>query len=65
MRNIRRDGMHDLKEYEKESLISEDDLKRGEEKIQEKTNEFIKHVDEIVRDKEAEIMTIGRALQTR
>lgn len=58
VRNIRRDGMQDLKEYEKESLISEDDLKRGEEKTQDKTNEFIKHVDEIVRDKEAEIMTV-------
>ncbi len=58
VRNIRRDGMQDLKEYEKESLISEDDLKRGEEKTQEKTDSFIKQVDEIVRDKESEIMTV-------
>ncbi len=58
IRNIRRDGIHDMKEYEKESLISEDDLKRGEEKTQEKTDGFIKQIDEIVRDKEAEIMTV-------
>jgi ribosome recycling factor len=58
IRNIRRDAIHDLREMEKESMISEDDLKRGEEKVQEKTDAFIKHVDEILREKEAEIMTV-------
>jgi ribosome recycling factor len=58
IRNIRRDAIHDLREMEKESMISEDDLRRGEEKVQEKTNSFIEHVDEIVREKDAEIMTV-------
>lgn len=58
VRNIRRDAIHDLREMEKESMISEDDLHRGEEKVQEKTDAFVKHVDEIVRDKDAEIMTV-------
>jgi ribosome recycling factor len=58
IRNIRRDAIHDLREMEKESMISEDDLKRGEEKMQEKTDTFVKHIDEIVREKDAEIMTV-------
>jgi ribosome recycling factor len=58
IRNIRRDAIHDLREMEKESMISEDDLKRGEERVQEKTDTFIKTVDEIVREKDAEIMTV-------
>jgi ribosome recycling factor len=58
IRNIRRDAIHDLREMEKESMISEDDLHRGEEKVQEKTNSFIEHVDEIVREKDVEIMTV-------
>ena len=58
VRNIRRDAIHDLKELEKEHLISEDDLKRGEEKVQEATDKIILRVDEIIKEKDAEIMTI-------
>jgi len=58
LRNIRRDAMHDLREMENESMISEDDLHDGEERVQEKTNSFIKHVDTIIRDKDEEIMTV-------
>jgi ribosome recycling factor len=58
IRNIRRDAIHDLRDMEKESMISEDDLRLGEEKIQEKTDAFIKQIDEIVRDKDVEIMTV-------
>jgi ribosome recycling factor len=58
IRNIRRDAIHDLREMEKESMISEDELSRGEEKTQEKTDIYIRHIDEIVREKDAEIMTV-------
>jgi ribosome recycling factor len=58
IRNIRRDAIHDLREMEKESMISEDDLRLGEEKLQEKTDSFIKQVDKIVREKDTEIMTV-------
>jgi ribosome recycling factor len=58
VRNIRRDAIHDLREMEKESMISEDELHRGQERIQEKTNEYIKHVDEIAREKDEEIMRL-------
>jgi ribosome recycling factor len=58
VRNIRRDAIHDLRELEKESIISEDDLHRSQDRVQEKTNDFIKRVDEIAREKDEEIMTI-------
>jgi ribosome recycling factor len=58
IRNIRRDAIHDLKEFQKESLISEDELETGEKKVQEKTDSFVKRVDELVKEKETEIMTV-------
>ena len=45
-------------EMERESLISEDELHRGQEQIQETTNQFVKQVDEISNEKEQEIMTV-------
>jgi ribosome recycling factor len=58
VRNIRRDEINDLREMERESMISEDDLHRGQDRIQEITDEYIKRVDEITHDKDEEIMTI-------
>lgn len=58
IRNVRRDGIQDMRDFEKEKMISEDDLKRGEEQVQQKTDAHIKLVDEIARDKEAEIMKV-------
>jgi ribosome recycling factor len=58
VRNIRRDAIHDLREMEKESMISEDDLKRGQDRIQTKTDDYIKLVDDTARDKDEEIMRI-------
>ena len=58
IRNIRRDAINDLRSFEKESMISEDELHRGQELVQEKTNDYIKQVDELAKDKENEIMTI-------
>jgi ribosome recycling factor len=58
VRNIRRDAIHDLREMEKESMISEDDLHRGQERIQHKTDDYIKHIDDIAREKDEEIMTV-------
>ena len=58
VRNIRRDAIHDLREMEKESMISEDELHRAQERIQQKTDEFVKHIDETAREKDDEIMRI-------
>lgn len=58
IRNVRRDAINDLRDLEKEKLISEDDLRRGQEQVQDKTNAYIKKVDDIIQDKEKDIMTI-------
>jgi ribosome recycling factor len=58
VRNVRRDAINDLRDLQKESLISEDDSRRGQEQVQEKTNAYIKKVDEVVHEKEKEIMKV-------
>ena len=58
IRNLRRDALKDLQEFEKEKLISEDDFYRGKDKVQEMTDEFIAEIDEIGKRKEAEILEI-------
>ena len=58
IRNIRRDEINDLREMERESMISEDDLHRAQQDIQDKTNKYIKDVDVMAKEKEEEIMTI-------
>lgn len=58
VRNIRRDAQNDMREFEKEKLISEDELKRGEEDLQKLTDRFIEEVAEQGKKKEAEIMEV-------
>lgn len=58
VRNIRRDSIKDLREFEKEKMISEDDLKRGEEEIQKLTDEKIEEIDKIGEKKEKEILEV-------
>lgn len=58
VRNIRRDSHNDLREFEKEKLISEDDLKTGEESLQKLTDRFIEEVGELGHKKEMEIMEV-------
>jgi ribosome recycling factor len=58
IRNIRRDIHNDLRDFEKEKLISEDELKRGEEDLQKLTDRFIEEIAEQGKKKEAEIMEV-------
>ena len=58
IRNVRRDTHNDLREFEKEKLISEDELKRGEEDLQKLTDRYIEKVEEAVQRKEKEIMEV-------
>lgn len=55
-RNIRRDAVEMLRDAEKEKLIDEDDLHKGQEQVQELTDKYIKQIDEIGKAKEAEIL---------
>jgi ribosome recycling factor len=58
IRNVRRDIMDDLRSFEKEKMISEDDLYLGKDKLQEITDEYIKEVSEVGKRKETEIMEV-------
>ena len=56
IRNQRRDANGLLKEYLSEKEISEDDLKRGEELVQNTTDSFIKRIDELLEGKEKDLL---------
>ncbi len=58
VRNIRRDANNELKELVKEKLISDDDERRGQEIVQKLTDQFVKEVDRILEEKEADLMSI-------
>ena len=58
IRNVRRDGMDQLKALEKEHLISEDEHKKKADDVQKMTDETIKEVDAALKHKEAEIMQV-------
>ena len=58
VRNVRRDCKKDMEDFEKEKLISEDDLKRGEEKLQEVTDKYTEKLKEVGDEKEVEIMEV-------
>ncbi len=58
VRNIRRDSHNDMRDFEKEKLISEDELKRGEEDLQKLTDKFVDEIAVQGRNKEAEIMEV-------
>lgn len=58
VRNARRDGNDEIKKLEKNSEITEDESKQYHEEIQEITDKHIKMVDELVSEKEIDIMSI-------
>jgi ribosome recycling factor len=58
VRNIRRAVHDDLREFQKEKLISEDELERGETDMQKLTDRFVTKIDELGARKESEIMEI-------
>jgi len=58
VRNVRRDGMDQLKKWEKDSVISEDTLRSEEKEIQKLTDKVIADIDEALAHKEQEIMQV-------
>jgi ribosome recycling factor len=58
VRNIRRSHLEDLRSFEKEGMITEDDFYKGRDDLQELTDNYIKKVDEIAAAKEKEILEI-------
>jgi ribosome recycling factor len=58
VRNIRRDANTDIKEALKEKMIAEDEARSGEEKIQKLTDQYIKELDKLLEEKEADLLAI-------
>ena len=58
IRNIRRDGMDEIKKLKKDNAISEDDEKRFENEVQKLTDEAIKKIDELFAQKEKDILQL-------
>jgi ribosome recycling factor len=58
LRNIRREALDDIRELEHEKLISENDQRRAQEKLQELTDRYIRDLDQIGAAKEAEVMEV-------
>jgi ribosome recycling factor len=58
VRNVRRDSIKDLREFEQEKLISEDDRDKGETEIQKITDRFIADVNGVGERKEKEILEV-------
>jgi ribosome recycling factor len=58
VRNVRRDVHNDMRDFEKEKLISEDDLERGEADLQKLTDRMIEEINKHGEKKEQEIMEV-------
>ncbi len=58
VRNVRRDGMEELKKAEKDKSISQDEHRRLHEEVQKMTDRFVKTADDTLAVKEKEIMTV-------
>lgn len=58
IRNARREANEALKKLEKDKELSQDDLKKAQDRVQQETDREIKSVDSMVESKEAEIMEI-------
>ncbi len=58
LRNIRRDALDDMRDFEKEKMISEDEFFRGKEDLQKLTDRYIEDVERTGSRKEQEIMEV-------
>ena len=58
VRNVRRDGMENLKQLEKAHLMSEDDHKKKADEVQKMTDDTIKEIEQVLKTKEQEIMQV-------
>ena len=58
LRNIRREVLDDLREFEKEKLVSEDDFYRGKDDLQDLTDRYAERMDQVSDRKQQEILTV-------
>lgn len=58
VRNVRRDTQNDLREFEREKMISEDELHRGEDDLQNLTDKYVEEINTISERKEKEVLEV-------
>ena len=58
VRNVRRDALEGFKKQKKDGEITEDDLKNLETQIQKLTDKFVAKVEEMIKEKEKEILEV-------
>jgi len=58
VRNIRRDMIKDMREFEHEKMISKDELEQAEEELQKLTDHIIQQIDAIGEHKQKEVMEV-------
>jgi len=58
IRNVRRDTNEEIKKFLKDSKISEDDQRKGQEEVQKTTDQYNTKIDEMIKKKEAEVLEV-------
>jgi len=58
IRSVRREGIDEAKKLQKDSQITEDELKSAEDKIQKLTDSKIAEIDKVLAEKEKEVMSV-------
>lgn len=58
VRNVRRDAQNDIREFEREKVISEDELDRGENELQKLTDHYIDLINQTGERKETEVLEV-------
>jgi ribosome recycling factor len=58
VRNVRRDGLHHLKDLERDGHVGADDVHRAEDRLQKLTDQHVAAIDSALKAKEAEIMEV-------
>jgi ribosome recycling factor len=58
VRNVRKDSNNDIKDYEKEKDISEDESRKGQSEIQKITDKYVANIESVLASKEADILKV-------
>ncbi|MGQ0810969.1 MAG: ribosome recycling factor [Nitrospiraceae bacterium] len=58
IRTIRHDGNHELKQLQKDSKLTEDELRKAEADTQKLTDQYVQKIDQVMKKKEEEILEV-------
>jgi ribosome recycling factor len=58
IRGFRRDGNEELKKLQKDTKLTEDELRKSEAEIQKLTDQYVQKIDDVMKKKEGEILEV-------